>query len=92
MAISGRTRACEDKLVGALRVLADGEQDPVRKAKEVFTMAQAVEKEINDPYRAATLYEEALSLDGTRFDAFPSASCASSRRAATGRRSSAPTA
>jgi tetratricopeptide (TPR) repeat protein len=69
LGIYGRMRSWE-KLVGALRALADSEKDPARKAKEVFTMAQAVEKELHDPIRAAGLYEEAIGLDPTRLDSF----------------------
>ena len=59
-----------ESLVATLRAVVDTEDDPTRKAKGVFAMAQAVRDEIRDPYRAAPLFEEVIAFDATRLDAF----------------------
>jgi tetratricopeptide (TPR) repeat protein len=59
-----------DKLVDALRALADAEQDADRKTKNLYALAQIVRDKIGDARRAVELYDEVLDLDETRLDAF----------------------
>jgi tetratricopeptide (TPR) repeat protein len=59
-----------EKLVETLRRITEVDQDPVKKAKGVFAMAQAVEAKLRDPYRAASLFEEVIAIDPSRLDAF----------------------
>ena len=61
---------CWEKLVDTLRAIVQLDKDPVKKAKGVFTMAQAMRDKIGDPYRAAELFEETIAVDPTRLDAF----------------------
>ncbi len=62
--------SCWEKLVETLRAVVEIDRDPVKKAKGVFTMGQAMQDKIGDPYRAAELFEETISIDPTRLDAF----------------------
>ena len=62
--------SCWEKLVETLRAITQIDRDPVKKAKGVFTMAQAMRDKIGDPYRAAELFEETIAVDPTRLDAF----------------------
>ncbi len=59
-----------DKLVDALRAIANAEDDAGRKAKSLYAMAQVMREKIGDAHRAAQVYDEVLDLDETRLDAF----------------------
>jgi tetratricopeptide (TPR) repeat protein len=58
------------QVAATLRAIADAEEDPSRKAKSVYAMAQVVRDKLEDPVKAASLFEEVLELDPKRLDAF----------------------
>jgi tetratricopeptide (TPR) repeat protein len=59
-----------EKLVFALGLLGEAEQDPARRAKHVYAAAGVVREKVGDLRRAALLYEDTLNLDASRLDAF----------------------
>jgi tetratricopeptide (TPR) repeat protein len=59
-----------EKVTGVLRAIAELEFDPRLRAKQIFAMAQTKNDLLHDAFGAAELFEEAISIDPTRLDAF----------------------
>ncbi len=58
------------KMVDTLQAIADGEKDPGRKSKFLFTMAQLYRDKEGDQDRAVELFGEALDLNPQYLEAF----------------------
>jgi golgin subfamily B member 1 len=58
------------KMVDTLQAIADGEKDPGRKSKFLFTMAQLFRDKEGDQDRAVELFGEALDLNPQYLEAF----------------------
>src|SRR5262245_61210558 len=59
-----------DRVVEILQRIAEGDPNPKRRSRYLFTMAQAYRDKLNDPYHSAELFDEALDLDPDYLDAF----------------------
>ena len=59
-----------DALSNVLEGIAQIQESPDRKAKSFFAMAQVVLEKVEDPRRAAELFDQVLDIDPTRLDAF----------------------
>jgi tetratricopeptide (TPR) repeat protein len=59
-----------DDLSNVLESIAQIQESPDRKAKSFFAMAQVVLEKVQDPRRAAELFDQVLDIDKTRLDAF----------------------
>ncbi|RLB54460.1 MAG: hypothetical protein DRI90_20225, partial [Deltaproteobacteria bacterium] len=59
-----------DRVVEVLQRVAEGDPQPERRARYLFTMGQAYRDKLDDPYHAAELFDEALDLNPDYLDAF----------------------
>lgn len=59
-----------DDLSNVLESIAQIQESPERKAKSFFAMAQIVLEKMQDPIRAADLFDQVLDVDRKRLDAF----------------------
>jgi len=58
------------RVFDVLRAIADSDEDASRRAKVVMTMGQIAHRKLDDHVTAVGLYDEALTLDPARLDAF----------------------
>ncbi len=59
-----------EHVVETLQRIAETDPQPARRARYLFTMAQAYRDKLDDPYHAAELFDEALDLNPEYLDAF----------------------
>src|SRR5690606_2592758 len=59
-----------EQVVLTLQRIAEGDPKADRRARYFFTMAQVYRDKLDDPYQAATLFDEALDLNPEYLDAF----------------------
>jgi len=58
------------EVVQTLQRIAEGDANPQRRARYMFTMAQVYRDKLDDPYQAVELFEQALDLHPEFVDAF----------------------
>src|SRR6185436_2175548 len=58
------------QMYGVLRAIADSDSNASRKARVVIAMGHLVEEKLGDKQKAIVLYDEALTLDFARLEAF----------------------